>query len=180
LRQRTVSDYFWRDPEISDLSQEDKATLLYFLTSPSSNIIGVYQVVWRIASAEMGWTADQLIVVVKRLSDRGLIKFSEDGWIWVRIWWKHNSASGAFSPKLIGTAKNQCIAMPQDWLDDYLRSLEVAGINRVSIGYRYPMDTLSPNSSCMYINNDVQIDPIAYAKGMDMLPEKLKHRRKVS
>jgi len=180
LRQRTVSDYFWRDPEISDLSQEDKATLLYLLTSPSSNIIGVYQIVWRIASAEMGWTADQLLVVVKRLSDRGLIKFSEDGWIWVRIWWKHNSASGAFSPKLKVSAKNQCAAMPSDWLDEYLILLEVAGINRVSIGYRYPMDTLPTNSSFMYINNDVRIDPVSYAKGMEMLPEKLKRRSRVS
>lgn len=73
MRQRTVSDFFWRDPEICDLSQEDKATLLYLLTSPSSNIVGVYQVVWRIAAAEMGWTADQLIVVIKRLQTEGLL-----------------------------------------------------------------------------------------------------------
>lgn len=130
MRQRTVSDYFWRDPSICDLSQEDKATLLYFLTSPSSNIIGVYQIVWRIAAAEMGWTADQLLVVAKRLQTKGLIDFNDTGWIWVRTWWNHNSPAGAFSPKLLQNAKKQCEAMPNEWLDEYLKSLELAGVNR--------------------------------------------------
>jgi len=135
MRQRTVSDFFWRDPEICDLSQEDKATLLYLLTSPSSNIVGVYQVVWRIAAAEMGWTADQLIVVIKRLQTEGLIEFDNAGWVWIKIWWKHNSAAGAFSPKLLQTAKKQCLAMPAEWLDKFRESLELAGLDRVSIGY---------------------------------------------
>jgi len=150
MRQRTISDYFWRDPEISDLSQEDKATLLYFLTSPSSNIIGVYQVVWMIAAAEMGWTKDQLLVVVRRLKAKELIDFNDAGWIWVKIWWKHNSAAGAFSPKLLQNARKQCAAIPSEWLDEFLDSLKTVGVDRVSIGYPYPIDTLPhtppPNS----------------------------------
>lgn len=150
MRQRTISDYFWRDPEISDLSQEDKATLLYFLTSPSSNIIGVYQIVWMIAAAEMGWTKDQLLVVVKRLKAKMLIDCNDAGWIWVKIWWKHNSAAGAFSPKLLQNARKQCAAIPSEWLDEFLESLKTVGVDRVLIGYSYPIpypsDTLPPNS----------------------------------
>lgn len=149
MRQRTVSDFFWRDPEICDLSQEDKATLLYFLTSPSSNIIGVYQIVWGIAAAEMGWTKDQMILVARRLRDKGLIDFNDAGWIWVKIWWNHNSARGGFSPKLIENAKKQLAAMPQEWLDKYLKSLEFAGVDRVSIGYSYPIDTPPFNTTCI-------------------------------
>lgn len=148
MRQRTVSDYFWRDPQIYDLSQEDKATLLYFLTSPSSNIIGVYQIVWGIAAAEMGWTKDQMMLVAKRLRDKGLIDFSDTAWIWVKIWWNHNSARGAFSPKLLVTAKKQCAAMPPEWLDEYLNSLKLAGLDMVSIGYQYPNDTPPANTTC--------------------------------
>ena len=136
MRQRTVSDYFWRDPDICDLSQEDKATLLYFMTSPSSNIVGVYQIVWRIAAAEMGWTPDQLIVVSARLKSRLLIDFNDAGWVFVKVWWKHNSAAGAFSPKLLAKAKKQCDAMPDVWLDEFLVALEQSGIDRVSIGYQ--------------------------------------------
>lgn len=150
MRQRTISDDFWRDPEICDLTQEDKATLLYLLTSPSSNIIGVYQVVWRIAAAEMGWTAEQLLGVVDRLQQRRLVSYNETGWVWVRIWWKHNSAAGAFSPKLIKSAKKQIMAMPPDWHGEYAKLLERAGVNRVSIPYPYPIDTLPPSSSCSF------------------------------
>lgn len=149
MRQRTISDYFWRDPQICDLSQEDKATLLYFLTSPASNIVGVYQVIWLIAAAEMGWTKDQMIVVAKRLQAKGLIDFNDAAWIWVKVWWKHNSARGAFSPKLLENAKKQCAAMPPEWLDEYLETLDLAGVDRVSIGYRYPNDTLPTNTTCI-------------------------------
>jgi len=145
MRQRTISDFFWRDPDICDLSQEDKATLLYFLTSPSSNIIGCYQVVWMIAAAEMGWTKDQLLVVVKRLAAKDLIKFNDDGWVWVKIWWKHNSPGVALNPnsKLISHAKKQCAAIPFEWLIEFGNSLEEVGVNTVAMGYPYPIDAPS-------------------------------------
>jgi len=142
MRQRTISDFFWRDPEISDLSQEDKATLLYFLTSPSSNIIGCYQVVWMIAAAEMGWTKDQLLVVAKRLKVRGLLDFNEAGWVWVKIWWKHNSPAVALNinSKLVAHAKKQCAVIPFEWLADFGKGLERVGVNTLAIGYPYPID----------------------------------------
>lgn len=147
MRQRTICDFFWRDPEISDLSQEDKSTLLYLLTSPSSNIIGVYQVVPRIVAAEMGWTADQFMIVLQRLQLKGLIDFTNAGWVWVKIWWKHNSAPGAFSPKLKENSKKQIAVMPSEWKEQFLQSVELAGVDRVSIGYSYPFDILPPSSN---------------------------------
>jgi len=147
MRQRTITDFFWRDPEISELSQEDKSTLLYLLTSPSSNIIGVYQVVWRIAAAEMGWTADQLLAVITRLKNLGLVEFNKQGFIWVKTWWKHNSAIGAFSPKLLAKAKKQCDEMPGEWLEGFLNLLDKAGKGRVTIGYPYPIDRVTPNTN---------------------------------
>lgn len=148
MRQRTISDNFWRDPRTSDLSQEDKATLLYFLTSPSSNITGVYQVIPRIAAAEMGWTTEQLLSVADRLQCKDLISYRLDGWVWVKIWWLHNSAVGAFSPKLIKNSKSQILAMPIEWYPEYVQNLENSGINRVLIPYRNDIDTMPPNSSC--------------------------------
>lgn len=154
MRQRTISDFFWRDPGICDLSQEDKATLLYFLTSPSSNIIGCYQVVWMIAAAEMGWTKDQLLVVVKRLAAKDLIKFNDDGWVWVKIWWKHNSPGVALNPnsKLISHAKKQCAAIPFEWLTDFGKNLEAVGVNTLTMWYPYPIDT--PSHAPSHVSSD--------------------------
>ena len=98
----------------------------------------------------MGWTKDQLLVVVKRLKAKMLIDCNDAGWIWVKIWWKHNSAAGAFSPKLLQNARKQCVAIPSEWLDEFLESLKTVGVDRVLIGYSYPIpypsDTLPPNS----------------------------------
>lgn len=163
MRQRTISDSFWRDPDTYDLSQEDKATLFYFLTSPSSNIVGVYQVVWRIAAAEMGWTSEQLLTVVQRLESKNLLACTSQGWVWVKIWWRHNSAKGAFSPKLLASSRKQIAAIPKEWTEDVLKSIELAGINRVSIGYRYPIDT-PPLSGSSNSNNNVAGTALALAK----------------
>lgn len=83
-----------------------------------------------------------------------LIDCNDAGWIWVKIWWKHNSAAGAFSPKLLQNARKQCVAIPSEWLDEFLESLKTVGVDRVLIGYPYPIpypipypsDTLPPNS----------------------------------
>ena len=162
MRQRTISDFFWRDPRMADLSQEDKATLLYLLTSPSSNIIGAYQVVLRVAAAEMGWTADQLVIVLERLEGKELIDFTTCGWVWVKIWWKHNSAKGAFSPKLREIAKRQLLDMPAEWREPFVDSVLREGVDRVSIGYPYPSDTLPPNSN-RNINSSCSLTPAGIA-----------------
>lgn len=105
----------------------------------------------------MGWTKDQLLVVVKRLKAKMLIDCNDAGWIWVKIWWKHNSAAGAFSPKLLQNARKQCAALPAEWLDEFLESLKTVGVDRVLIGYPYsipyPGDTLPPNSISNSNNN---------------------------
>lgn len=56
-RQRTINDVaFWRSPKMAGRTQEDRALLTYLLTGPFSNIIGVYQIVPRIAASEMDGT----------------------------------------------------------------------------------------------------------------------------
>lgn len=121
-RQRTINDAeFWRSPRVADRSQEDKATLLYLLTSPYSNIIGVYQIVPRIAAAEMGWTADQLLTILKRLNSSDIALFdAESGFVWVKNWWDHNSAKMAIATTLRSKTLAQIGAMPASWRDEFL------------------------------------------------------------
>lgn len=121
-RQRTINDaQFWRAPQIADRSQEDKATLLYLLTSPYSNIIGVYQIVPRIAAAEMGWTADQLITILRRLETLSLARFDEpSGYVRVCIWWEHNSAKMAVATTLRAKTYAQIEQIPTHWRSEFL------------------------------------------------------------
>ncbi|MBJ9686763.1 hypothetical protein I5589_06680 [Burkholderia vietnamiensis] len=137
-RQRTVDDAnFWRSPQVADLTQEDKATLLYLLTSPSSNIIGVYPIVARISAAEMGWTAEQFLPVVQRLGDKGLVLFDEPtSYVWVRTWWQHNSPQMALAPKLRGKTLVQIDAIPSLWRLPFVADLR----GRISIELQKVLD----------------------------------------
>lgn len=121
-RQRTINDAeFWRAPRIADRTQEDKATLLYLLTSPYSNIIGVYPIVPRIAAAEMGWTADQFLAILKRLGGFDLAQYEESsGYVWVRNWWDHNSAKMAVATTLREKTYSQIAAIPAAWRSEFL------------------------------------------------------------
>jgi hypothetical protein len=121
-RQRTINDAaFWRSPRIADRTQEDKATLLYLLTSPYSNIIGVYAIVPRIAAAEMGWTAEQLLAILKRLGSAELVRFEDSsGFVWVQNWWDHNSAKMAVATTLRAKTYSQIDEIPPEWRTEFL------------------------------------------------------------
>lgn len=169
-RQRTINDAeFWRSPRIADRTQEDKASLLYLLTSPYSNIIGIYSIVPRIAAAEMGWTAEQLIATLKRLESIPLVRYDDSsGYVWVTNWWDHNSAKMAVATTLRAKTYAQIDEIPPQWrtefLSDFLMRIPLSEPNtsgsktslrdlvaadmvsrghRVSIPYRQPIDSVS-------------------------------------
>lgn len=189
-RQRTVDDAnFWRSPQIADCTQEDKATMLYLLTSPSSNIIGVYPVVPRVSAAEMGWMEEQFVLVLKRLAERALVGFAErTRYVWVKQWWEHNSPKMALGPKLRDRTIEQIAKIPDCWRADFIRDLrtrlppELRGIipsylstdQHLSDG-PFGADTLSDrvskmgsvNSNATYksINNETEALPSARSDG---------------
>lgn len=166
-RQRTIKDReFWCSPKMAGLTHEDRSTLTYLLTSPYSNIIGVYEIVPRLAASEMGWDKDsQLIPVLQRLSDAGFLKYDQElSFVWVKIWWEHNSAPGAVAPTLRSKTVDEIFRMPSQWRDDFVRdfllrlpresksqgnlhdvvSKEIRlTAERVSIPCPYPIDSVS-------------------------------------
>jgi len=123
-RQRTLNDaIFWRSPEMAGRTQEDRAMLCYLLTSPFSNIVGVYRIVPRIAASEMGWDSDsQLLPVIQRLALSGFVRFDPElSFVWVRIWWDHNSARMAVGGTLRQRTFEQIEQMPRQWQQEYLK-----------------------------------------------------------
>jgi hypothetical protein len=67
----------------------------------------------------MGWTADQLLVVLKRLERLDLIYFDEvSGFVWVRIWWYHNKLKAAFDGNVKKMAYAQLRKVPECWLGE--------------------------------------------------------------
>ncbi len=155
-RQRTIDDAgFWRSVQISVRSQEDKATLLYLLTSPFSNIVGVYQIVPHVAAAEMGWTSEQLLPVLARLSDASLIDYDENSCsVWVKIWWDHNSARMAVGPSLRAKTYDQIGQIVDPWrqayIADFVARLPTKDDLRVSIARELSRAMSTVSTPCLY------------------------------
>jgi len=111
-----VSDGFWDDPDLADLTHEERCTLLLLLTSKQSNVIGVYRIIWRQVGAGAGWTQDQVLNAARNLKAKGCLDIDEStGWVWVKEWWKHNSLRGAFTGNVAKKAAQELNQVPEFW-----------------------------------------------------------------
>lgn len=115
-RPRMISDSFWTDPELINLTTEDRVCLLLLLTNGDSNIVGIYRTVWRVVGAGIGWTEAQTLLTARDLMAKGHIEIDDStGWVWVKEWWKHNSIRGAFVGNVKGKALKQLSQIPENW-----------------------------------------------------------------
>lgn len=115
-RSRMVNDAFWKDPDLTDLTAEQRLALLLFLTCEESCVIGVYRVMWRAVGAGAGWTEPQILNVSRDLQAKDFIELDEpSGWVWVKEWWKHNSLKGAFTGNVTKKALDDLRQVPVNW-----------------------------------------------------------------
>lgn len=76
---RVVKQEFWNDEKVVDIfSVEDKYFFLYLLTNPHTNQLGVYKLPLKIAAFELGYSKEQIIVLIDRFSSMGIIKYNID------------------------------------------------------------------------------------------------------
>lgn len=171
-RQRTVNDTeLWRSVRLANCTMEDRSLNVYLLTSPFSNIVGVYPIVARVAASEIGWDlGTQFTNVLRRLVDSSLADFDEaTGMVWVKTWWDHHSATMAVASTLRGRTFREISDIPERWLvefgldllarlptdskagnlhalvGDFLASLP--GWGSVLIPDRYPIDRARSNAN---------------------------------
>lgn len=137
-RQRTINDQaFWRSPRLQVCTTEDKIALLHLLSCPDSNIVGAYALVPRIASAEVGWSAEQWLQVIDRLRTSDLTWFdAEHMFIWIRIWWDHHHAGQSMGPKLRNRTLMDIRRIPEPWLQPFLDDFRP----RLPLEYREILD----------------------------------------
>lgn len=139
-RQRTVNDHgFWHSPLLQGCTTEDKVALLHLLTCPSSNVIGAYSLMPKIAAVEIGWSPDQWLQVVDRLRAEDLVWFEPlRMFVWVRVWWHHNQASQTLGPKLRSRTLENIKLLPEAWREPFLEAYKA----RLSEEHRQLLDAL--------------------------------------
>lgn len=205
-RQRTICDRaFWHSPAMdrANCTTEDKVGLFHLLTSTDSNVIGAYAVMPRIAGAQIGWTPDQWLNVMERLTAADLALYDpERMFVWVKVWWEHNKTSQVMGPKLRRRTLEQLRLLPEPWVDPYLcdfrarleqvhrdaldqaiAEIPVVGLGAPQIPHSYGIDTVSNLSRLNSNTNSIsKVTPTLHVPArasVDNLNVPLEHRAAV-
>jgi hypothetical protein len=94
---RVISpDYMWRHDRHASLTVSERDGLTYFLTSPFSNLIGLYPISVRVAAAEMGLSVGEFQTVSARLESLNLISMDR-AFVLVHEWFLHSKPAAVLS-----------------------------------------------------------------------------------
>ena len=87
-----VNTKFWDDNYVSNLDPIEKLLFLYFLTSPLTNISGVYEIPLRRIAFDTGIDKDMVLKILSRLQEDNKIYYL-DGWIYIKNFEKHQQSN---------------------------------------------------------------------------------------
>lgn len=189
---RNISINFWTDSKVDDeFTPEDKYFYLYLLTNPHTSLCGCYEISMKQMERETGYNADTIKRLIERMEKtHRVIRFSADTKeILILNWYKFNWSKSEKVRSAIATAieyiKNESfkryvidmvyivyqyrintilIPNPPDTDTDTVSDAdaEEEKSDTVSIGYKYPTDTVSdaPHTSSL-------IDQLIFDYGKD-------------
>lgn len=87
-KERMINTRFWIDDYISNLDPIEKFLFLYFLTNPSTDICGVYEIPLKTVATDTGIEIEMVKKILKRFGRDKKI-FYHDGWIGIKNFSKH-------------------------------------------------------------------------------------------
>ncbi len=95
---RKIHDDFWTDPDIEELTPEQKYFYLYLITNPSVNQIGLYELSIKRACFETGYNSDTVCKLLEYFEKQGkILRSQKSREILVRKFYYHNKSE---SPKV--------------------------------------------------------------------------------
>jgi len=125
---RKIHDSFWTDPDIEDLTPEQRYFYLYLLTNPACNQIGLFEFSIRRAVFETGYNRETIEKLLDHFEAIGKIKMSEDTKeIVICKFYEHNKSN---SPK-VKTHVEQLISKVKDTaLIEYVYGIDTVSVIR--------------------------------------------------
>lgn len=118
-KERMVNTRFWIDDYISNLDPIEKLLFLYFLTNPSTDISGVYEVPLKTVAVDTGIDKEMVIKIIKRFEKDKKIKY-QDGWVAIKNFIKHQREN----PKVARGIEISMTKCPK-WCIDYVYSIDI-------------------------------------------------------
>ena len=75
---RIVQNEFWTDSKVVEqFSPEDRLFFLYLITNPQTKQLGIYPLIPKIASFQLGWSEETVRTMIERFVNYKLIVYSE-------------------------------------------------------------------------------------------------------
>lgn len=181
---RSVSLSLWTDSKFDDdFTPEDKYFWLYLLTNPHTTMCGCYEVSKKQIERELGYNWDTIQRLLDRMEKKHkVIRYnSETKEILVLNWYKYNwSRSAKLLKALRGDAKrvksDDFRTFVQEKIDSFSSGIRNQSdpdqkSDRVSIPYRYPIDT-SDTDSDTGLNPDSASNSVSVAVSGDKAESK--------
>ena len=147
-RYTTVESIIWHDEKFRSLPEDARMLFLYLLTSPHSNMLGIFYLPKLYACSDLQWEPERYQRGIDTLCDTLLIEVDKDI-VWIKNYLKHNPIKG---PKQITGAVNKLMTLPDtkligsfmQHLEKHLLEDDVKLFKELyTKPYRYPIDTLS-------------------------------------
>lgn len=91
-------DWLWRSPKTSELNEGERGALAYLLTSPFSNYVGVFELVPRLAAAEMRISEARFRTRLRRLEELDLVE-TEANYLLFKDWFMNSSWQVFLKPR---------------------------------------------------------------------------------
>lgn len=91
-------DWLWRSAATSELNEGERGTIAYLLTCPFGNYAGVFEIVPRVAAAEMRVSMSKFRARIRRLEELDLVA-TEANYILVKPWFMNASWQVFLKPK---------------------------------------------------------------------------------
>ena len=139
---RNISLTFWTDNKVSDdFTSKDKYFFLYLLTNPHTNIIGCYEISIRQMSIEMGLNIKEIEELVDRAQTihKTILYSKQTKEVLIKNWSRYNWTKSSKLQKPI--IENINLIKDLNLKKLLVEIAKKYGIDTVSIGYLYPMDT---------------------------------------
>ena len=145
MANRNIDTEMWSDPKFTDdFTPEDKYFWLFLLTTRYGNISGCFEITYKQIAREMGYSEDSVRNLVYRFSTLHKVIAHDEKTheILIHNWYKYNWNKSPLVEKNImkyveqiksDYLRNEVLEMYQNYKDG----------NTLSIGYRYPTNTVS-------------------------------------
>lgn len=127
-RYRILTEQFWTDVKIEEMSFEEKSMYAYLITNPYTNGCGCYEVTPRQIAAQTGLSEKNVIKLITALQDKyKVIHYYED--TCEMLIYKFGRHNWSDSPRLLQGARNDAAQIKNPQAAEFIRQALEDGVN---------------------------------------------------